>query len=248
MGLGVEMNGCGKCVRFLMFAVNFIVWVSSIAILVLGIWTVVDRPYLEELLGSEMYITAAYILIATGCIIFFVSFLGCFGALKEVKCMLLTYFIIVLLIFIILLIGGILGYVFKDKAQTTVHHAMMSAIKEYDSKSEELSSVTKAWDETQRAMKCCAIKNQDEWLKRNNEFNSSLKIPKSCCKIDPNTEETMECQARPTESNSYTEGCFLKATKFVEQHALILGGVGISVALIMVLGLILSLVLFKMIN
>lgn len=64
--------------------------VASIAILVLGIWTVVDRPYLEQLLGSEMYITAAYILIATGCVIFFVSFLGCFGALREVKCMLLT--------------------------------------------------------------------------------------------------------------------------------------------------------------
>lgn len=64
--------------------------VSSIAILVLGIWTVVDRPYLERLLGNEMYMTAAYILIATGCIIFFISFLGCFGALKEIKCMLLT--------------------------------------------------------------------------------------------------------------------------------------------------------------
>lgn len=64
--------------------------VASIAILVLGIWTVVDRPYLEQLLGSEMYLTAAYILIATGCVIFFVSFLGCFGAMREVKCMLLT--------------------------------------------------------------------------------------------------------------------------------------------------------------
>lgn len=66
---------------------------------------------------------------------------------------LLQYFIIVLLLFIILLIGGILGYVFKDKANVTVNHAMMVAIKEYDSTSETRSPVTKAWDETQQAVR-----------------------------------------------------------------------------------------------
>lgn len=44
----------------------------------------------------------------------------------------------------------------------------------------------------------------------------------------------MDCQANPTEDNSYTEGCFKKAVKFVEDHAHIIGGVGIAVALIMV--------------
>ncbi|XP_071550997.1 CD151 antigen-like [Panulirus ornatus] len=247
MGRGVEMTGCGKCVRFLMFGANFIIWLASIAILVLGIWTVVDRPYLEQLLGNDMYMTAAYILIATGCIIFFVSFLGCFGALKEVKCMLLMYFIIVLLLFIILLIGGILGYVFRDKAETTVNHAMMSAMKEYEIDSTE--PVTKAWDETQQAMKCCAINNQTEWARYNSEFSSSsIQIPKSCCKINDETGKAFECQRAPTSSNSYTDGCFSKATEFVEDHALIIGGVGIAVAVIMVLGLVFSIVLFKLIN
>ncbi|XP_045614134.1 CD151 antigen [Procambarus clarkii] len=246
MGSGVEMTGCGKFVRFLMFAINFIIWSGSIAILVLGIWTVADRPYLEKLLGSEMYMTAAYILIGTGCVIFFVSFLGCFGALREVKCMLLTYFIIVLLLFIILLIGGILGYVFKDKAKTTVRNAMVVAIKEY--RTDEDSPFTEAWDETQQAMKCCAITNQNEWAK-NPEFSmSDKKVPKSCCRKDGTAGELMDCQRNPGEDNSYTEGCFSKAIDFVERHALIVGGVGIAVAVIMVLGLLLSIILFKMID
>lgn len=46
--------------------------------------------------------------------------------------------------------------------------------------------------------------------------------------------QPMDCQANPTEANSYTEGCFKKAVAFVEEHALIIGGVGIAVALIMV--------------
>ncbi|KAK7086138.1 hypothetical protein SK128_017204 [Halocaridina rubra] len=247
MGRGVEMDGCGRCVRFLMFAINFIIWVGSIVILVLGIWTVVDRPYLEKLLGNDMYMTAAYILIATGCLIFFVSFLGCFGALKEIKCMLLTYFIIVLLLFIILLIGGILGYVFKDKASTTVRNAMTSAMKEYSPNSG--NSVTKAWDETQIAMKCCGITEPvQEWVKNNNHFdNNGNKVPKSCCKKSESG-EFLECQRNPTEANTYLEGCFAKATDFVKNQAKIIGGVGIAVAIIMLLGLVFSIALFKMID
>ncbi|KAK8746643.1 hypothetical protein OTU49_017120 [Cherax quadricarinatus] len=247
MGRGVEMTGCGKFVRFLMFAINFIIWVSSIVILVLGIWTVADRPYLERLLGSEMYMTAAYILIGTGCVTFFVSFLGCFGALREVKCMLLTYFIVVLLLFIILLIGGILGYVFKDKARINMNHAMLNAMKEYKIDSD--SPYTKAWDETQQAMKCCAIAHQEEWPTNNKEFSmSNLHVPKSCCKKDDTSGEMLDCQRNPTKENSYTEGCFSKAISFVENHALIIGVVGIAVAVITVLGLVLSIVLFKMID
>lgn len=246
MGRGVEMDGCGKCVRFLMFAINFIIWVASIVILVLGIWTVVDRPYLEKLLGNDMYMTAAYILIATGCLIFFVSFLGCFGALKEIKCMLLTYFIIVLLLFIILLIGGILGYVFKDKAGTTVRIAMTSAMKEYSPNSG--SPVTKAWDETQIAMKCCGIDDpKHEWGTNNINFDTNKVVPMSCCKKSESG-ELLNCQKNPTESNAHLDGCFSKATDFVMSQAVLVGGVGISVAVIMLLGLILSIVLFKTID
>lgn len=62
---------------------------GSILLLVMGVYTVVDKPYLETLLGTQVYATAAYIIIGVGVVAFFVSFLGCFGALKEIKCMLL---------------------------------------------------------------------------------------------------------------------------------------------------------------
>lgn len=55
-----------------------------------GIWTCVDHAYMEQLLGTNLYMSAAYILIATGVVVILISFLGCFGAVKEIKCMLLT--------------------------------------------------------------------------------------------------------------------------------------------------------------
>lgn len=60
------------------------------------------------------------------------------------------YFIIVLLLFIILLIGGILGYVFKDKANTSITHTMMGTMREYGTDGND--QITKAWDETQQAV------------------------------------------------------------------------------------------------
>lgn len=46
--------------------------------------------------------------------------------------------------------------------------------------------------------------------------------------------QLQNCQTAPNEDNSYTEGCFSKAVEFVEQHAVVIGGVAIAVALIMV--------------
>jgi tetraspanin-11 len=45
---------------------------------------------MEQLLGTNLYMSAAYILIATGVVVILISFLGCLGAVKEIKCMLLT--------------------------------------------------------------------------------------------------------------------------------------------------------------
>lgn len=56
----------------------------------LGIWTVVDKSFANELLGTNLYAGAVYILIATGILIAIISCFGCFGSAKEVRCMLVT--------------------------------------------------------------------------------------------------------------------------------------------------------------
>lgn len=56
----------------------------------LGIWTVVDKNFMNELLGTNLFAGATYVLIITSALVCMVSFFGCIGAAKEVKCMLLT--------------------------------------------------------------------------------------------------------------------------------------------------------------
>lgn len=49
-----------------------------------------DRGYLNELLGSNLFAGAVYVLLATGAIACCAAIFGCIGAAKEVKCVLLT--------------------------------------------------------------------------------------------------------------------------------------------------------------
>ena len=58
--------------------------------LAIGIWTVLDKSEFEELLGTDLYVSAAYIFVATGVVVTLISLLGCMGAIKEIRCMLFT--------------------------------------------------------------------------------------------------------------------------------------------------------------
>lgn len=53
-------------------------------------WTVVDKNFINELLGTNLFSGAVYVLIATSALVCLLSFFGCIGAAKEYKCMLLT--------------------------------------------------------------------------------------------------------------------------------------------------------------
>lgn len=247
MGLGMEMDGCGKCARIFMFVSNFIIWIGSILLLVLGIYTVVDKPFLEELLGTQVYAAAAYIIIAVGVVAFFISFLGCFGALKEIKCLLLLYFIITLLLFIVLLVGGILGYVYHGKAEDTVHNTLLQKMKAYNPKN-TTDKLTRAFDDTQAVLKCCGVDKPGDWVSYNTNYNAvTPTVPKSCCKMNTDG-ATLPCDGVGQSDNQFSDGCYMKTKNLVQKYGLIVGGVGIVIALLMLLGLVFSCILFQMIN
>merc|ERR1719273_1283503 len=81
---------------------------------------------------NSLYMSAAYTLIAVGAITIIISFLGCMGSFAENRILLLTYFVFVLLLFVVLLIGGVLAYVFRYQIASNMRPEMVHAIKTYD--------------------------------------------------------------------------------------------------------------------
>ncbi|KAI7813773.1 CD81 antigen [Triplophysa rosa] len=86
--MGVE--GCTKCIKYMLFFFNFIFWVSRHSFCV-------------------------YILIAVGAVMMFVGFLGCYGAIQESQCLLGTFFACLVILFACEVAAGIWGFMNKDK-------------------------------------------------------------------------------------------------------------------------------------
>lgn len=113
MGFSSRMDCCGQFVKYSLFISNFVMFVSCIIltskdlhlkmnvsnlvlkvggaiVFSLTLWTLIDRSFVNELLGTNLFSGAVYVLLVTSVIICLVSFLGCVGAGKEVKCLLLS--------------------------------------------------------------------------------------------------------------------------------------------------------------
>eukprot|EP00095_Tigriopus_kingsejongensis_P005911 maker-scaffold392_size185621-snap-gene-0.18 protein:Tk05911 transcript:maker-scaffold392_size185621-snap-gene-0.18-mRNA-1 annotation:"Tetraspanin-1" len=241
-GLGTDMEGCGKCVKWSLFIVNFLIFVGGLVVLAVGIWTLADKAYIERLLRNELFISSAYILIIAGCIIVILSSLGCFGAMKEVKCMLLTYFIFLFLMFVVLLIGGVLGYVFRNQVEDNLRPEMKHTIEEYNPSKPD-DPVTAAWDDTQRNLQCCGMgltNMEDEpWMawKMNSRVNPATTdgmVPVSCCRVDDFGSALNCTDDNPVIlSKIYRADCFNKGLSFVKGHAMYLGGVAFGISFFM---------------
>lgn len=244
------VEGFAKVVKYALFLANCVILICGIAVFSVGVWTLADRSFMERLLGTDLYVSSASILIATGVIVTIISFLGCFGAIKEIKCMLLTFFIILFMIFIIMLVGGILGYVFRSEVEQEMQQEMIMTIKSYKNE----TAVTDAWDAVQDYFKCCGmVIGQDQsyeiWQKKNHHFNGNEKVPESCC-MNKEPSQLRACQSNPQQPSHgvYTQDCYMQMKDFVKNHALILGGIGIGISCVLIVGMMLSCALFLMIN
>uniref|UniRef100_A0A8C5J1A5 Tetraspanin 8 n=1 Tax=Junco hyemalis TaxID=40217 RepID=A0A8C5J1A5_JUNHY len=116
------MAGVSKCMKYSMFIFNFLFWVCGCIILGLSIWIRVSSaqqivfPLSFQGLDSSVH-GGVNLLIAVGAIIMVLGFLGCCGAVKESRCMLMLFFIALLLILILQVAAGVLGAVYKPQYQ-----------------------------------------------------------------------------------------------------------------------------------
>ena len=96
---------------------NFLLFqLSGLFLIVTG--GVVQGAYSQYLdfLGDQFFSTPVFLVIV-GCIIFFVAFFGCCGAIKENHCMTLTFSILLGIIFLMEIGAGIAAYRLKSEVR-----------------------------------------------------------------------------------------------------------------------------------
>jgi len=260
------MEGClGKTIKYLLFATNFLVFVLGCAVLGVGIWVLVDANTFMDLFGQindilgedlsiSIYSSATYILIAVAVIVILVSFFGCCGAVKESKCLLGTYFAIVLAVFIMCIVGAVLGY--SGNLEDTIKTPFKEAIGHYDDQSTKTveKGFRDAVNEAQKDFKCCGVDGVQDWqlaTKANWTDYSGVKAnkPLGCCTFkkpdgaEMNAKEQEACRVLAIDASSfeskefYFNGCYSEFEKKIEENQNMAVGIAIGIVVVMFLNM-----------
>ncbi|XP_015247406.1 PREDICTED: tetraspanin-1-like [Cyprinodon variegatus] len=236
---------CTGFLKVMMFIFNGAIFLCGIAGLAVGIWVVVDSDSLLGLFDfvenapTEIFqvVVIGYVLIGVGALLLIVGFLGCCGAVKESRCMLLTFFSIVLIIFLVEVAGAILLFAFTDVVDEMFEELEGDVKDAIQRKYGEDNDMTTLWNTTMEEFKCCGYKNYTDF--DGSPFNVLTRgYPSPCCSTPG-----IPCN----ESGAHmanVDGCFTKLVKFLEDNSFIIAGVALGIAAIEIAAMVVSMVLY----
>lgn len=218
-------GAANKCAKYLLFVFNVLFVLAAVALIIAG---AVLQYYTSGPSKLGIFI------IVIGGVSFIVSFFGCCGAIKEHRCMLITFAVLMAVILLMCLIATIVGFIFRNKANELADDMFLSYIEDYANN----SAIMKITDKMQKDHHCCGSSNYTDWS-RNKFLNETHSVPDSCCK-----NKTEHCGhgvlMLKNATTIYTEGCLSYLEEQVETGYLILGAISVVVALIMIMGVILA--------
>lgn len=214
-------------VKYILVTVNFLFLITGIIILSVGgsVQSAYNgyHPFL-----SERFFSLPAFCIATGVIIFLISFFGFYGAFMENYIMSMVFAGAMILIFVFQLSACIAGYVLKGNTVVLVQHQLISTMDLYGvNKSVE---VTKLWDQVQEDFQCCGVNNASDWFLHLGTTESQG-LPVSCCNHVYGTITTFTCNA----TVAHTMGCSQSFGNWVQSHAAGIGIAGIFLVLMQAL-------------
>eukprot|EP00118_Oscarella_pearsei_P024925 m.307130 g.307130 ORF g.307130 m.307130 type:complete len:232 (+) comp41940_c0_seq1:2373-3068(+) len=221
MGSDHDLSGGMKIVKYLLFIFNFIFWAGGVAVLGLGIWLKIEyEDFLE--IADQDWANAANIMIAAGCLITLLGFLGCIGACCESRVALLIFAVLLFITFLVEIVAGILAAVYRNEVEESLTKSLTDSINNDYNSSEPTRT---AWDNLQKQFSCCGVNGSADWL------DANLPIPDSCC-------ETTNTTCNAANPALYKTGCYTDLKSFLEDNLAAVAGVGIALAVIQLLGII----------
>ncbi|XP_074840138.1 tetraspanin-8 [Carettochelys insculpta] len=227
------MAGVSSCMKYSMFIFNFLFWVCGCIILGVSIWMRVSKSAQEELQLDSSLFSAVDLMIAVGSIIMVLGFLGCCGAMKESQCMLLLFFIGLLLILILQVAAGILGAVYKSQIEETFNKTVIEEAKLLQDVTQEAQVFQEKFQKFEKANQCCGlVKGYQDWGTNFNTPMGNYKICE-CTKADENTDLCSFTNGKYL----YKKTCGAVIIDFFKNHMIILMGIAFGLACIEILGL-----------
>ncbi|XP_008699271.1 CD82 antigen [Ursus americanus] len=254
-------SACIKVTKYFLFLFNLLFFILGAVILGFGVWILADRSSFISVLqtSSSSLKVGACVFIGVGAVTMFMGFLGCIGAIKEVRCLLGLYFAFLLLILIVQVAAGVLFYFNMGKLKQEMGNIVAELIRDYKDSHED--RLQEAWDYVQAQVKCCGWVSFYNWTDNAELMNrTNVTYPCSCEDRSEADDDSFLvrkgfCEAfdsnRTESGNSpeywpvYREGCMKRVQAWLQENVGIILGVCVGVAVIELLGMLLSICLCR---
>ncbi|XP_068020799.1 tetraspanin-18-like [Melanerpes formicivorus] len=170
-----------SCMKYLMFIFNVLVFAGGMCLAGLGLWVAVDPAGFQDIVAAKPALSAAaYLLLAVGIALSLLGFLGCCGALRRSRPLLLLFFILVSLVFVTQLVGALLFLLHWRKMQPEVFLAELRSNYHGDEAAEVFST---AWNTLMVTFSCCGVLGPEDFGNGSlfQQLQPGLPWPRACC-------------------------------------------------------------------
>ncbi|XP_009583714.1 PREDICTED: tetraspanin-1, partial [Fulmarus glacialis] len=203
-----------------------------------GIWVTVDGESFLGIFGSLsssvlQVVNVSYFLIAIGAILLVIGFLGCYGAQKDSKCLLMMFFSVVLIIFIAEVAAAVVALVYTSLAETLLTAVVTPVLKEKYGADDKF---TRIWNATMNEVHCCGLNNYTDFTE-SPWYNNEGTYPAPCCKDLQPCNNTLAAE-------SNVPGCFHQILEEIKTHAGVVGGVAAGIAALEIAAMAVSMYLY----
>ncbi|NXE09575.1 TSN1 protein, partial [Lophotis ruficrista] len=234
---GAKM-GCFTFIKVMMILFNLAIFLGGGTLLGVGIWVTVDGQSFLDIFGAVsssvlQVVNVSYFLIVIGAILLVIGFLGCCGAQKESKCLLMTFFSVVLIIFIAEIAAAVVALVYTGLAETLLTAVVTPLLRE---KYGADKSLTHIWNVTMREVNCCGLNNYTDFTD-SPWYNEYKTYPASCCNDLQPCNETLA-------AHSNVSGCFHQILEEIKTNAGVVGGVAAGIAALEIAAMAVSMYLY----
>ncbi|NXY30437.1 CD82 protein, partial [Pomatorhinus ruficollis] len=243
-----------------MYVLFLLFQILGAVILGFGIWILADKTSFIAVLqmSSPSLKTGAYILIGVGALTMLMGFLGCVGAVNEIRCLLGLYFTCLMIILLAQIAAALVIYFQKETLKDELSKIVVELIENYDPADEDKRNLQDAWDYVQTQIGCCGWTGAKEW--ENNEIlrnKSNVEYPCSCSNRSKelvegrgfcSLEDLVNGTATYADWPVHEQGCMDGVEQWLKDNLGIILGVCTGVAVIELLGMILSISLCKNIH
>ncbi|ESO85057.1 hypothetical protein LOTGIDRAFT_235926 [Lottia gigantea] len=238
-----ERSEVNICFKYFLFFANCIFLLIGLAETGVGSYVLYFK---EKTIRTaiDFLFDPSVMLVFIGSIVIFVSFFGCVGSLRETLCCLKFYYIILTLLLLLEIIAIVFVFLFygvpevRTQLKLYPEDTLRDAVIQY----REDEDMQNFIDEMQMQLKCCGLSNDEmgyrDW-NVNQYFNCSdsnpsserCGVPWSCCIIQPGKAINYQCGGNTYNEPTgiYTNGCLKGLEIWLNDNAIIIGGVAIGI-------------------